>query len=1064
MKKLSLLGTSALRSAPAIILALSAASPLYAQTDSGTPPEVLAGEQELESGQNATQGEEILVTGSRIRSPGLTSNVPVTAIGGEEIFEQGQTSIGDLLNELPALRSTFGQQNSGRFLGTTGLNLLDLRGLGPQRTLVLVNGRRHVAADILSNGVSPDVNTIPSDLLERVDVVTGGNSAIYGSDALAGVVNFILKRDFEGVQARGQAGVTGYGAGGNQYGSIMAGKNFGGGRGNIVAHAEYAHQERLFGSDVPHLRQNNGFVAIDSDPAGTPNGSDGIPDSVFMRDIRATSISSNTLINFAQGAGAPCGRGFNNTPYNCLFQFNPEGTALSAVTGTRVGTGPLGSLLGGTAPTNREGPLLTVLPFQERMNANILAHYTVSDAFEPFIEAKFVRVNTQGQNSSPAFIQGSSIDANRERIRLDNPYLTPALRTQIANQILASGIRPNTSTQVALTDADRAAIAAGTYRFPIQRYLLDLGVRDERSQRDTYRIVGGARGTFNDDWSYEVSANYGRFDEKTTVLGNINQQRFLLAIDSGINPATGQIACRAQFDPAARIDVIGTDRSAELLASDISACIPYNPFGAGAGNDAARGYIVQDTESVGTLEQLVFSGYVSGDTSQWFELPGGPVGFAIGAEYRREDAFFQADPLVEQGFTFYNALPTFDPPSFEVKEAFAEVRLPLLSGTPFFEDLAVTAAGRVADYKGGAGTVFAYNAGLEWQPIEDVRFRANYGRSVRAPNVAETASPLGQNFAPGFQDPCRPANIGTGTQYRAANCAADLGPLLAGFDLPNYSLELLSGSNPELNEETSDSYTVGAVVTPSFAPGLSITVDYYDITVNDVISSPSAQTIVNTCYDLPDRNNQFCALFERFRGPGNGPADEIPGEILATSLEVIPLNYAALKVRGIDTEIAYRKSIGANSRIDTRFIYTHQLKNSAYTNPADPNFENRILGELGDPQDEFQWDVDLTLNQLTIGYQMRYLDSMVIGAWEDQNVLQGRPAQNADAADILSYPETFYHDVRLAVNLDDAYSFYAGIDNVLNTVPPLGATGTAAGSAIYNARGRNFFAGFRARF
>ena len=218
MRKFGLLGTSALRSAVFIGFATTLATGAMAQdTGEQDPPETLQSETEIESGQDAQEGQTLVVTGSRIRRPNLESSIPITSIGGEEFFQQGQTNIGDTLNELPQLRSTFGQQNAGRFLGTTGLNLLDLRGLGTQRTLVLVNGRRHVAADILNNAVSPDVNTIPNDLIERVDIVTGGNSAIYGSDAIAGVVNFILRRDFEGIQVRGQAGISEEGYGANQY-------------------------------------------------------------------------------------------------------------------------------------------------------------------------------------------------------------------------------------------------------------------------------------------------------------------------------------------------------------------------------------------------------------------------------------------------------------------------------------------------------------------------------------------------------------------------------------------------------------------------------------------------------------------------------------------------------------------------------------------------------------------------------------------------------------------------------------------------------------------------------
>ncbi|MEA3012673.1 MAG: hypothetical protein QOD42_1218 [Sphingomonadales bacterium] len=1082
MKKFGLLSSSAIGSAALFGLSMAFATPAFAQDDDQicTPAEAEAGTCQLtdSGGAAPTAQNEVTVTGSRIRRPGVESVVPVTSIGGEEFFQQGQNNVGDSLNELPQLRTTFGQQNSGRFLGTTGLNLLDLRGLGTQRTLVLVNGRRHVPADILGNGVSPDVNTIPNDLIERVDLVTGGNSAIYGSDAIAGVINFILRRDFEGLQIRGQAGISGEGYGGNQYVAAMYGINFADGRGNVTIHAEYAHQDRVFGSDIPFLRRVDGFLAVDSDPAGTPQGSDGFPDRVFFRDIRLANINVNSQIAFTQRAPggvanpnpAQCGTGFNGTPYNCVFQFSRDGTSLFQQTGSRVGTGPIGSFIGGNGLTGREENGLSVLPRQNRYNANLLAHYSFSDALEIFLEAKYVRVDTIGQNSGPAFIQGSTIDGSRERVRLDNPFLSPAERTQITNLLLFYNTNPGLSnagsTAVPLTATQLANIASGAFRVPIQRNFLDLGIRDESSRRETYRAVVGLRGTFNDDWSYEISANYGRVNEETTVLGNVDIARLLFAMDAGIdplNPGAG-IQCRAKFVPAARIDVIGDPAK---LAADIAACVPYDPIGR-RNNAAARDYIVNDTVSRATLDQMVFSAFASGDTSEWFSLPGGPVRFAVGVEYRRESLFYQADPFVEQGLSFYNALPTFEPDPFDVKEAFAEIQIPLLADTPFFEQLSVSAAARVASYGGGTGTVWAYNAGVEWSPIRDIRFRGNYGRSVRAPNLTETSFPLTQNFAPGFTDPCAPTPR-TQNPNRPINCTADGVPAAALPDVA-FSLEIQSGSNPDLKAETSDSWTIGTVIQPRFIPGLSLTVDYYDITVNNVIAAVSAQSIVNGCYDAPDLNNQFCTLFERYRGPTPGPGNEVSNAILQGSLISIPLNYAALKRRGIDFELAYRRQLSDNIRLNGRLIYTHNLQISNFTNASFPTLENRIMSELGDPQDEFLFNLDLTVSDITFGYQARYIGKQVLNLFEDFFPLDtacspaGCPPFDADWADRRYYPSVIYHDIRVAFNVGTDLNFYVGVDNVTNRQPPLGLTGVGAGSGIYNIRGRNFYAGFRARF
>ncbi|HET9428920.1 MAG TPA: TonB-dependent receptor [Allosphingosinicella sp.] len=1113
MKKFGLLGTSALCSFTFVGLSMAIAAPAHAQStqdenrpNCATLPEgterdnCLSGEVELESGTSVNEPgaseETILITGSRIRRPNLESTVPITSIGGEQIFEQADLNVGETLNDLPQLRSTFAQSNPGLGIGIAGLNLLDLRGLGTQRTLVLVNGRRHVPADILNNAVSPDVNTIPNDLIERIDIVTGGNSAIYGSDAIAGVVNFVLRRDFEGLQLRGNVNIPEEGFGGQQYVSAMYGMNFADDRGNVTLHGEYFHQERIFASDVPWLRSNDIFATNDLDTGGLAENSDGVADTVFTRDVRSRTIHRFGLvpISFSTAAGgqAPCGRGlvssnggpiYTGTPFNCTYIFNPDGTLVQQ-TGTVVSTGPLGTAIGGNGQTGREGQLLSVTPFLERINFNLLSHFTVSDALELFVEAKWNRVDAQGNNAGPSFIQGVQTQFDfRERPRLDNPFLSPEARTTLTNLILASGCNSNLTGCAPLTAATRAAAEAGTLRFTVARHLADVGLRDEDFRRDTMRVVGGIRGNFWDDWSYELSANYGKFEEDITTDGFIDRQRFVLAMDAGRNPATGQIQCRSQFDPAAAIPIQRTDavsqaiaaENAARLAADIAACVPYNPFGQ-ADNSASIDYFSRTFTASSSLEQFIVSGFVSGDTSSFFNLWGEPIRFALGAEYREEKAFYEQDDFVTRGFTNGVSIPTFAPDPFEVKEAFGEIQIPLLRDVPFFRELTVSAAARVADYSGSVGTVWSYNAGADWSPVRDLRFRGNYSRAVRAPNVSETAFPLVPNFAPGFTDPCTPSQINSGNN-RAARCAEDLGALLGGLQNKTYSLPIVSGSNPNLQEETSDSWTFGVVAQPRFIPGLSISADYYDITVNNIIASVGAQGIVNACYAQSSLENVFCQQFERWRGPGQGPNGEDPGDILGNTLINAPLNYASRVRRGIDFQVAYRLRLDDETSLNTNLIYTHNIQISNYQNALDPTFEDRVLGELGDPVDEFRFDADLRHGPFTFGYRMHYIGSMWTASYESFNSLNGLPPGNSDAVDVRKYPAVTYHDIRFQWDLEGGNSllsgitpgesslrFYFGVDNLFNRLPPFALTATGAGSAIYEFRGRTYYAGFRARF
>ncbi|MCI4592305.1 TonB-dependent receptor [Sphingobium sp. BYY-5] len=1050
-----------------------------------------AQESSSQTADDADSTQSIVVTGSRIRSANLDSTNPVTVVTGEQFFQTGQVSVGDVLNELPQLRNTFSQQNSTRFLGTRGLNLLDLRGLGSVRTLVLVNGRRHVAGDILSTGVSVDINTIPTDLIENVEVLTGGASSIYGSDAIAGVVNFKLKTNYEGVQLRAQGGISPtYDDAGSQYVSLLAGKNFADGRGNIALNLEFANQSQYDATGRP-LSRNDGFVVTDTDPASAP--SDGIPDRTFYRDLRSATISLGglTAIRYG-GANGPCG-GAGGSAFTCTSLFQPGGS-LVAQTGDRVGIGPNGNFTGGNGTTSREGQLLTFTPNLKRYAANLIGHFEVSPAFVPFFEAKYVRTDARGSQSGPFFSQGTTLGdgveidgfadrsfnnaggvVNREGVRLDNPYLSDVARANLAAQLTAainSGVNPNTGAAFSGANAasDRAAaltqVADGTYRFGLRRNWVDLGIRDERIRRETYRAVVGVRGDFNDGWNYEVSANYGQFKERNLIQGNINTQRFLLAQDT-VSDASGTIRCRAQVDPRyAGGDVGGNPAQ---LAGDIAACVPLNPFGQGSVSDAARNYLLTPSIATGKITQFVASAFVAGDTSKWFELPGGPVGFSIGGEYRRETNRYDLDDLTQAGYAFYNAIPAFTAPSFQVKEVYGELRVPLLKDIPFIRELTLTGSGRIADYKGATGTVYAYGGGIDWRPVEDVRFRGTYSRSVRAPNLSELYSAQGQNFAPNFVDPCSARNIGTGSANRAANCAAAGIP--TGYDyVYSSSLETLSGGNPLLEAEKSDSYTAGVVLQPKFIPGLSISVDYYSITVNNVIASINAQQVANLCYDSSSLDNQFCKLFQR-AGASGGSRGEQAYQILEGSLLESSANFAKLKVRGVDTTINYRRDFGWGL-LNLGIIWTRALQNDEFTNPDDPSFRDRILGELGDPKNQVNLNTSIKFGKVTLGYQMRWIDKMYLNTYEDYNSLNGLPPQNIDYAAVAKYPSVSYHDIRADLDVSERFNIYLGVDNVGNKMPPYGLTGvgnglnTAAngGAGIYDVRGRYVYAGVVAKF
>lgn len=981
----------------------------------------------------------IVVTGTRIVRPNLTSPVPITSISQNELTSQGQVSVGDALNDLPALRSTFGQQNSGRFIGTAGQNFLDLRGLGTNRTLVLVNGRRHINSSPGSFDI--DVNNIPQDLISRIDVVTGGESAVYGSDAIAGVVNFVLKRDFSGIRVRGQAGVSKYGDRPVDFISTTLGQNFGDGRGNIAVNLEYTQAGELFFRDRKRFSRVCGFQP-NEDTTGEPQTGNGIPDNIFTcgnRNPFVTNGGSPALLDLDGTLLA-----FDNN--GDLVITNPADQSFIANGGTVISDDPL------NGSTLRETGDLAV--GQKRYMGNLLFHYDISDALQPFIEATYVkqRVSQEGQ---PSFVQGrfanffgaSPVDGLPlvPSLRCNNPFLTAQ---NLATLQLVGFCRVNVNTQT----------------IPLNRFNVDFGGRTEDNHRETYRIVGGFQGTFNTDWHYEVSANYGRFKsdniEQNDLLlhdANGNRAGFALAVDAVRDPNTGQIVCRVNSTSLAQ-DPLGA-------ANDDPACVPINLFGFGAPSQAALNYVNTTSNLYSKATQLDLLAFMSGNSGKWFRLPGGPIGFSIGGEYRRETAHQIADPVSASGGTFFNAFPEFDPQAFKVKELFGEVEAPILKDVPFAHELTVSGAARFSDYNTAANHTFAWNANGIWSPVEGVRLRANYSRSVRVPTLGDLFTPPTVNFS-FLDDPCDQFNIGNNPN-RAANCAALGVPttILPGSPCESPSTPagspfhnciantqttlITSAGNPDLKEEVGKSLTLGGVLTPRFLPGFSFSADYFDIKVTNLISVLGGQTILNQCVDQPSINNQFCALLF--------PRDAF-GLFPSPALLSAGVNFAKQTSKGIDFDVSYVHRFSNGLRLNTRGIATYTMERNNFIDPTNPKFADRQLSELGDPVFSGTLISGLGLGKFDLRYTFRYLGSMTVWNYEDTHSFQGRPANNPDVADRIRTGAVTYHDIRLGFTIPH-YQFYLGVDNVFNRMPPLGLTGAGGGSGLYSNIGRFFYAG-----
>jgi outer membrane receptor protein involved in Fe transport len=1013
------------------------ALPSYAQTPGGTP-----------TAEAEPSSEMIVVTGSRISRPELDSVVPVASLSIGELTRTGDVNLGEALNDLPQLRSTFGIQNSGNAIGTAGLNYLDLRGQGTTRTLVLQNGRRHVSSGIGTSQV--DVNTIATDLVERVDIVTGANSAVYGSDAIAGVVNFVTIRNFEGLRIRGQNGLSAAGDRPAAIVSLTAGKNFNEDRTNVAVNFEFSKQPALFYSQrddlTGALSGRNQFQQTDI-TVGEPAAGDGIPDNTFLTGIRNINISNGGLYTSVCPAATPTNAA--RRALNCTGQVNQSGAALGRTfvfmpDGTLVANPVIQDFRtvgstnsqGGLGSTLRDTGLLQI--GLERVMGTFLASHEFSPAARAFLEFKYFNSKAV-QEGQPTFNLGGGLSST---YRLDNPFLTQQNR-----DLLTTSLAPGATT------------------FSMARFNVDFGGRGEDHERNLYRIVGGLEGNFLDTWRYEVSFNYGHFKANYATEGNVISANVNRASDAALN-AQGQIVCRvnADADPA----------------NDDPACRPLNVFGENRASQEALNYILYTSTRENWNEQMNALAYVSGDSARWFELPGGPIGFVVGGEWRQERSYSAFDPFTRSGATFLNSIAPFDPPTLEVWEFFAEARVPIIKDKKFIHELSLEGATRYSNYNvGGTGGVWTYNGGGIWAPAPDIKIRGNYGRAIRAPTQFDLFNAGSQTFLNGFQDPCGQQNINNNPN-RTANCAAAGVPTTQTFigvtePFTNITAAGVSGQNagnPNLNAERSDSFTLGAVIQPRWVPGFSVSIDWYDIQIENVINTLAAQTIINECYNSTTGiDNQYCrAVFRRpdgtlaGQGSVNHAGQTIPLPVIGPGFLQGPFNYASQQTKGIDMDVRYTRDINEDWGFSARAVVSHLLRRDFYTNINDPTFRTQQKLALGDPAWEGFVTITPRFRNIELWYTMQYVGKMTIGTFAAQNSVDGRAPENADQFPQVFYPDVFYHDLRLQANLRNDSRLYIGVDNVTNTNPPLGLLGDGDGSAIYSSSGRFIYVGVDWRF
>jgi len=975
--------------------------------------------------QEGSTIQEVVVTGSRIPQPNLTSVSPVTAVGSDQVKIEGVTRVEDLINNLPQAFADFGGNLSN---GSTGTASVNLRNLGSQRTLVLVNSRRLMPGDPTQNAAaSPDLNQIPAALIERVEVLTGGASAVYGADAVAGVVNFIMNDKFEGVRVDAQYSMYQHN---NDDDTVQ----------NLLRNADYA---------VPESNVRDGytkdltFIAGINTPDGRGNATVYLgyrtldPLTQNRRDFSACALGSspagNANVNtFTCGGSANAARGlfqtYNPADVNDLnptgaFTIDPDGTVRDFEASDQFNFAPFNFY-------QRE---------DERKTAGLFAHYDFSEKASVYTEFMFMDDRTQAQIAPSGAFLGAGPGAppffGRYAVNCDNPLLSP-------------------DAVDAFCGGDTGA---GDVLLDIGKRNVEGGPRNDDLRHTSFRGVIGLRGDIADGWTYDAYGLYGTSLLSENFQNDVSRSRIRKALTAVAGP-NGQPVCRVNAD---------TD-----LTNDDPTCVPYAIFGVASVTPEQVAYLQIPAISKGETVEQVLSASVAGDLGQYgVKLPtaNDGLGVAFGAEYRSEsselrtDANYQANDLAGQG------APTLDTiGSFDVREVFAEARLPLLQDKPFADTLSFEAGYRYSDYNLGFNTD-SYKLGLQWSPISDVMFRGTYQRAVRSPNIQELfLQPRVQ--LDGNTDPC--ANDLGGTPAASFDQCANSGVTAAqyGSILANPSAQYngLIGGNTDLEPESSDTYSYGFVVTPGFLPGFSFTVDYYDIKVEKLINNLGADFILGQCLTTGDPG--YCGRVHR---SGNGSIWLGDSGFVDDPI----LNTGSLQISGIDAEANYRFEMGNVGSLGLQFIGTYVDEYLTEPLPGASKYDCAgLFGVVcGTPIPDWRhkmranwttpWNVDLALT-------WRY-----IAAVDDDRTSSDPNLTAAVRQTDKHLGSRSYFDLTGSYTLSEAGVFSnvtgrLGINNLLDKDPPLVGQSTCPpvfcnGNTfpqVYDTLGRYVFLGLTADF
>lgn len=952
-----------------------------------------------------SQVSDIVVTGSRIARQDYKSSSPIVTVSAEDFQATGAVTIDSLMNDMPQFTPSVSSTSNNPSNG--GQANLDLRSLGSKRTLVLMNGRRLVPSN--SDG-SVDVNLIPTALIKSVETISGGASAAYGSDAVAGVANFIINDSFEGVQIDAQYGQTDRNDGETESYSLTIGGNFADDKGNAVISINRSTRSMIYNA-------GREFAAISGASGTSPLGSttfdaNNLPSQALFNQLFATGVKTTGAVGYNVDGTLFSHQGAHNfkSPGGIAYDgFHEPGSDYA------FNTGALNYLQ---------------LPL-ERWNVYSSARYKVNDSLEFYGNALF---NQYTADQELAATPASS--STGFRVPSTNPFIGSELR-----KLLDSRANKDSS-------------------FQLSKRFTDLGGRHASYDYNVYQLTGGIRGQVpQSSWTYDIYGSFGRVSANETQTGNVSRSAVQTLLDdrwggAGNGVDAGTVLCEGGF----------------------------NPFGLAAISDDCLSYIGRTSRTATTVEQNVIEGTLQGKA---FDLPAGEVRVAMGVQYRENSYRFDSDPSLEKmnpktphlgadgrpdggeiggvEIAGFNATPSVNG-SVNSIDLFGEALVPLLSNLPFIQQLDMTLGYRYSDYSSIGGTQ-AYRADLDWTIVDGLRLRGGYNRAVRAPSVGELYSPLGVNFMAIGEaektggDPCDSRGSfmkGPNKDQVKQLCIAQGVANPDNFVFPDSQVAGLEGGNPNLSEETADTWSFGVVYQPRFESALlsnmSFAIDYYSIEIEDVISSISAADMLKGCFNgagenpTYDPNNNYCQMFKR---------NPLSGAIYDATSNLA--NLGVLKTAGVDAQFDWRfdlMDLGAPDWGTLNFnavvSWLAEREDSVVADGAFTDRKGTISDDFGNTFPEWKSlaSVDWAKGPFSATARWRRVGEMTIYGSDEK----------LDA--------THYFDLMGSWALNDTVSLRAGVNNVGDQQPRVWNPGVQANTdpSTYDVLGRRYFVGLTARF